>query len=262
MRLGYMQMNPVWGNPEANLMWVESKLPQTPCEMMVLPEFFNTGYLFTDKSEVEKFSETIPEGCTFKRLLELAKKTQTHIIAGLPEKDDDCFFNTAICLHPDSSWHKYRKTHLFDREKLFFSPGDTGFEVFTINRVKIGMMICFDWLFPESARTLALKGAQVLAHPSNLVLPHCPSAMITRCIENRVFAITCNRIGTESNNDLKLTFIGNSRIISPKGKILAASSDDKEDIQVVEVNPHEADDKYITERNNIFNDRRSIYYLM
>ena len=77
----------------------------------------------------------------------------------------------------------YKKIHLFNRENLWFTPGDEAPKVYEIDGVKIGVMICFDWIFPETCRSLALQGMQVLAHPSNLVLPHCQSAMITRCIE-------------------------------------------------------------------------------
>jgi predicted amidohydrolase len=83
--------------------------------------------------------------------------------------------------------------------------------------VKVGMMICFDWIFPESARTLALKGAQIIAHPSNLVLSYCQQAMFTRAVENRVFTITANRTGTEINGDKELYFTGKSVIVDTKG---------------------------------------------
>jgi predicted amidohydrolase len=65
----------------------------------------------------------------------------------------------------------YRKTHLFFEETLWFTPGDSGFQVWDIGMAKVGVMICFDWYYPESARTLALQGADIIAHPSNLVLP-------------------------------------------------------------------------------------------
>ena len=83
-------------------------------------------------------------------------------------------------------------------ETLWFTPGDSGFQVWDIGLAKIGVMICFDWYYPESARTLALMGAEIICHPSNLVLPNSPDSMPVRCLENRVFAITSNRIGTEA----------------------------------------------------------------
>jgi predicted amidohydrolase len=66
-----------------------------------------------------------------------------------------------------------------------------------VEGVKIGLMVCFDWVFPEVARSLALQGTDILCHPSNLVLAYCQQAMLTRCIENGVFAVTCNRFGSE-----------------------------------------------------------------
>ena len=100
--------------------------------------------------------------------------------------------------------------------------------MYDIGLARIGLMVCFDWFYPESVRTLALKGADIVAHPSNLVLPHCPDAMITRCLENRVFAVTCNRIGSEERGGKeKLSYIGTSEIVSPTGKILSGRGETK-----------------------------------
>ena len=110
---------------------------------------------------------------------------------------DDCY-NTCVLSFGGEIKARYRKVHLFDREKELFTPGDLPFDVYDLRGVKVGMMICFDWVFPEAMRALALKGAQIVCHPSNLVLPYCPRAMITRCIENGVYAITTNRVGNEA----------------------------------------------------------------
>jgi len=99
----------------------------------------------------------------------------------------------------------YRKIHLFYKEKLYFAPGENPPKVFNVNGVNIGVMICFDWIFPETARTLSLQGAELIAHPANLVLPYCQNAMITRSIENRVFTATANRVGSELREDEQLT---------------------------------------------------------
>jgi len=122
-------------------------------------------------------------------------------------------------------------------------------------------MICFDWIFPEAARTLALKGADLICHPSNLVLPYCPNAMVTRAIENRVFTITANRIGNEERNGKKkLTFIGQSEIVNPTGKILYRASEDQEEFHAVEINPLEAREKQINPYNHLLNDRKPKRY--
>ena len=151
---------------------------------------------------------------------------------------------------------KYRKVHLFYREKLFFEPGNLGFHVFNIGIAKVGVMICFDWFFPESARTLALKGADIIAHPSNLVMPYAPRAMPIRALENRVYTITANRIGEERG----LRFIGKSTIASPRAEVLAVGSEDKEEVAVVEVDLELARDKRLNDINDIFRDRRPEFY--
>ncbi len=170
-------------------------------------------------------------------------------------------FNSCALINPDGTWKVYRKTHLFYREKLFFSPGDSGFFVCEAKGgVKVGMMICFDWQFPEAARTLALKGAQLICHPSNLVLPWCQQAMKTRSLENRVFSLTSNRIGKEGKGENELNFTGASQILNPKGELLASLSTTEEGITTVEIDPTEADNKQVTKLNNAFADRRPEFY--
>ncbi|MBE9531820.1 MAG: acyltransferase, partial [Proteobacteria bacterium] len=138
---------------------------------------------------------------------------------------------------------------------------NTPFEVHDIGKAKVGMMICFDWLFPEAARTLALKGADIICHPSNLVLPHCPQAMITRCLENRVFAVTANRVGSEARvGKERLTFIGKSQIVSPDGKVLVRASSTRTAARVVEIDPKVARKKDINPKNDVLDDRRRALY--
>jgi predicted amidohydrolase len=122
------------------------------------------------------------------------------------------------------------------------------------------MMICFDWVFPETARCLALEGAQIIAHPSNLVLEWCQRAMFARSVENRVFTVTANRIGTEDRAGRKLTFTGASQIVSPSGEYLVRAPGTEEHVAVAELDPAEADDKHVTELNDLWQDRRPELY--
>ena len=122
------------------------------------------------------------------------------------------------------------------------------------------MMICFDWIFPEIARTLALKGADILCHSTNLVLPFCQDAMVTRCIENRVFALTANRVGTERRAGSEFTFTGRSQVVDPKGRIHTRAGTEEEGVFVVDIDPSLARDKAVTEANDIFKDRRPELY--
>ncbi|GAH17893.1 unnamed protein product [marine sediment metagenome] len=121
------------------------------------------------------------------------------------------------------------------------------------------MLICFDWIYPEAIRTLALKGAQIILHPANLVTPYCPDAMITRAIENRVFVVTADRIGKEKRNSKELKFIGKSQIITPKGEILVRV-ETEECVGFVDIDPNLALDKKFNQYNNLLEDRREDLY--
>ncbi|MEC4677019.1 MAG: nitrilase-related carbon-nitrogen hydrolase [Nitrospirota bacterium] len=261
MKAGFLQFSPVFGDTKHNIEAVSRILASVNNGLIVLPELFNTGYQFIAKHEVEALSEEVPSGYTTQRLIELSKKRSVYISAGIAERDGNNLYNSAVLTGPDGFIGTYRKTHLFFEEKLWFSPGDTGFKVWQTPIGNIGMMICFDWFFPESARTLALKGADIIAHPSNLVLPYCPDAMVTRCIENRIFAITANRTGRERRgNKDAMEFIGCSEIVSPNGTILRRATKDAETIIQAEINIDDARNKSLNPLNNIFSDRREDLY--
>lgn len=261
IRVGFIQSNPIFGDIRNNVEAVIQKLSSQKAELIVLPELFSTGYQFISKEEVRELSEEIPSGFTTQKLSEFSKTNSVYIVAGLAEKHKDVFYNSAVLTGPDGFIGVYRKTHLFFKEKLWFSPGDTGFRVWKTPIGTIGIMVCFDWFFPESTRTLALKGADIIAHPANLVLPYCPDAMLTRCLENRVFAVTANRTGSEKRGEEKeLKFIGSSEIVSPKGNILCRASTENEEYMQAEINIIEAKNKDLNSFNNIFSDRRKDLY--
>ena len=261
MKVGYFQFAPVFGDITRNLSTMSHRLSTVECDLMVLPELFNTGYQFVSVDEVRALAEEIPGGPTTERLRKLAAERRTHVVAGLAERAGNRLFNSAVLVGPGGLIGVYRKTHLFFEENLFFSPGDTGFPVFDIGPARVGLMVCFDWFYPESARTLALKGADVIAHPSNLVLPHCPDSMVTRCLENHVFAVTCNRTGWEERGGKKrLTYIGNSEVVTPDGEILRRAKSDQETLAVVEIDPLEARNKKINPYNDLLAGRRPEFY--
>lgn len=259
MRVGYVQFNPVFGQVQANLDKIEKLVGNHKADLLVLPELCTTGYNFISKKEVQALSEKL-DGKSVSFFKTLSKKSGISIVAGFAEREGKKIFNSAVLVRPSGKIDIYRKTHLFGNEKKYFTPGNTGFKVFSLGRVKIGMMICFDWLFPESARTLALHGTQIICHPANLVLPFCPDSMPVRALENRVFTITANRIGKESRGRDNLRFIGQSVIASPNAQILSKAPEDKEIVRIVEIDPTEAYNKNITSLNNIFNDRRPSMY--
>lgn len=269
MKIGILQSQPQFGCVTENVKTALSQIATKKADLWVLPELFNTGYQFISKKEVLALSEPIPTGPTTQSLIAAAAKYKTTIVAGLAEREGKNCYNSAVLVSPRGQVATYRKIHLFYEEKRWFAPGNKAFEVYSINykserggtmKCRIGIMICFDWIFPESARSLALLGADVICHPSNLVLPHCPQAMITRSLENRVFSATANRVGTEARNTEKLRFIGQSQVVSPQGKILFRAPEDKISAKVITIDPKEARNKSINAYNNLLKDRVEHYY--
>ncbi len=260
MKVGFFQFSPLWGRKDENVERAISSIRGAKADLLVLPELFSTGYLFENGEELKRSAEIIPQGPTFTKVANIASAEKVNLVFGMAEKEGNRFFNSSVLLTPKGDFYVYRKLHLFDREKLWFSPGNKELEVFDIDGAKVGMMICFDWLFPEVARILALKGAQIICHPSNLILRYCQDAMITRCVENRVFAITANRAGTEEKKGVKLSFTGNSQIVDPQGRVLIQADETQEGVWVTEIDPDLALDKKFTPNNHIFEDRRTEFY--
>ena len=165
VRVGFVQMNSRLLRVEENVDKALRFLERNKADLMVLPELFNTGYNFSSRREIEKVAERIPTGYTCQKLLDLSHDRKMTIVAGIAERRGTSLYNSAIVARNGRA-STYRKVHLFHKEKKFFKPGNE-FKVFG----DLGVMICFDWFFPESARTLMLKGAKIIAHPSNMV-PH------------------------------------------------------------------------------------------
>ena len=156
-----------------------------------------------------------------------------------------------------------RKTHLFYKEHFVFSKGNTGFFVVydKKNQINIGTMICYDWRFPESSRTLGLKGADLIVCPSNLITDLWHKVMPARAIENKVYLAVANRTGIEKSGDEELLFKGESGIWDYKGKIMAKASAEKDEILFAEIFPERTRNKSFNEYNDIFKDRRPEYYI-
>jgi len=253
-RIAVVQTDPRFGDVAFNVAQAVELISSMEADLYVVPELFNTGYNFTDRKEVEKLAEA-PDGFTFRSMTEAAAKTGARIVYGFAEKSD-ALYNSAALVGPSGIIGLYRKVHLYFRETLLFTPGNLGFPVYDLPFGRLGIMICFDWYFPESARTLALKGAQMIAHPSNLVLPHCPDAMTVRCLENRVFAATADRVGTEKRGGSSLTYIGTSEIVGPDGAVLIRMDQLEAGIRVVEVDLKLALKKKINRYNDLIAGRR------
>lgn len=262
MKLSVVQYQPRFLAVQENLLQLEAMLADLDTDLVVLPELACSGYVFANQAEVAKVAESIPEGICYRTFSRLSAKLNCSIVYGFAELGEaGKYYNSSVLCNPDGSFFVYRKIHLFNREKLFFSPGDAAFAVHPAKQgVMVGMMICYDWQFPEAARSLALQGAQIICHPANLVLPWCQQAMKLRSLENRVFSITANRIGCEVNGEHSETFTGRSQILDTRGEVLASLELAEPGIATVEIYLWQALDKRVSERNDAFADRRPEFY--
>lgn len=246
MRVGFVQIDSKLFDVEGNIDRVFQLIGKNRMDLLVLPELFNTGYNFRSRREVARVAESVPGGATTHALKDYSKRHGTTIVAGVAERKGQSLYNSAVVVRDGKYLGAYRKIHLFYNEKKFFKPG-AEFKVFG----KIGVMVCFDWYYPESARTLMLKGAELIAHPSNLVLPHCPEAMKTRALENMIYAVTADRVGVERG----LRYVGQSQIVNPRGRIIYRASQTKEECVVRNIELALAHDKAVTPKNDLLNDR-------
>ncbi len=260
VRVGYFQFAPVFGCVSRNLKVIMNFLENSDADIVVLPELPFTGYGFSNREELLSLAENPLDSGAVSDLLSVCMHRSIHIVTGFAERSGDKCFNSSLLLGPSGICGTYRKLHLFDREKIYFDPGNLPLTVFDIGGIRIGMMICFDWIFPEVARTLALQGADILCHPANLVLTYCQQTMLSRSIENMVYSVTANRTGCEKHSFGDLDFTGTSQIVAPGGVIIHRGDSENDEAYSVEINVDRARNKSITQRNDVLADRRSEYY--
>jgi predicted amidohydrolase len=267
LKIAGVQMNPTLmdktGNLKKILQYTEVASAQG-AGLIVFPECALTGYCFDSSQEAIPFAEPVPGPSTLE-IAALCQKLQLYVITGLLEKEGERFFNAAVLIGPGRIVGKYRKIHLpFLGVDQFVNPGDLGFKVHETPIGRIGLNICYDCSFPESARVMALKGADVVALPTNWP----PGAEETaeyvinaRGLENHVYYVAVNRVGKERD----FRFIGRSRIVDVHGKTLAQASVDEEEVIYAEIEPAQARNKHIVRvpgKHEIdrFKDRRPEYY--
>ncbi len=260
MKVGFFQFAPVFGNPEKNLELIRESVSKTVSpDILVLPELALTGYTFEDSEEAYSLSEEIGGKLT-SELVGIAGENSVTMAVGFLEREGKHLYNSSILVDGKGIVGVYRKVHLFREEKSIFKGGNTGFPVFEINGVKVGLLVCFDWIFPEAMRTLALKGADIVLHSANLLLPYYQKAAITRAIENKVFIVLANRTGTEERFGSKNEFTGESEIVDPEGRVILKTGKPDVGIFSIDINPEKARDKKVTELNDIFEDRKPEFY--
>jgi len=258
MKVGFIQFQPALGDPDRTIEVLGPLVEEgAGADLLVLPELCNCGYNFNSREHARDLSEEADASRFLKYLQDECRRHELRIAAGFNERDGKDLYNSSVLVGPGGVIGMYRKLHLFMDEKDIFTPGNLGLPVFDLGDCRVGMLVCFDWMFPEAWRSLALDGADLICHPSNLVLPgFAQSAVPVHALLNRVFTITANRVGTEG----KLTFTGQSVIAGPKGEILAEGPLEGSAVRVIEVDVNAARDKAVTPRNHALDDRRPELY--
>ncbi len=260
-----IQTYPKMNNVEYNLSRMEElfknaleKHPDT--NLVVFPELATSGYQCGEN--FRKLAETADDtSISIKRLGKLAREYKIHVIFGMPERDADnpsVLYNSQIFLDDKGELiGQYHKVHLFDSEKKIFTPGDT-FKVFDTAIGKIGLFVCYDAFFPEAARILAIKGANLLVNSTNWESPYSydmDMVMSARALENTVYLACCNRIGT----DTTLSFFGHSRILNPLGQVISGIEGEKEDFVYASLD-YDRIEKMRTEYYTMLTERRPELY--
>lgn len=265
VKIVIIQFSALWNQKKENYAKIASFLKDIEADIIVLPELCTTGYSFLTAEEVLEVAETAKEVATF--FQEFANNKQAVIIAGFAENDNGQLYNSAIIVSPFQDFDVYRKTHLFYKENDCFSDGNSGFKVIEhpIKDCKIGVMICYDWRFPESARTLALRGSDIIVCPANLPTTPWQIGMPCRALENQVFIAVANRCQTETrilknNEKQELTFTGKSGLYDVFGTKLVEADAENDTVLTYTIDTKIARDKKLNEFNDLFNDRKPIYY--
>ncbi|MCF6354809.1 MAG: hypothetical protein L3J26_06860 [Candidatus Polarisedimenticolaceae bacterium] len=259
-KIGFYQFAPQFGAVAKNLSKVTAALDGAEVDIIVLPELPFTGYYFQDRNELGRLAEDPATSATLATLIALCANNSFHLVTGFAEKTGDRIFNSALLINGEGIVQTYRKLHLFNTESEYFDPGDRPLQISNIDGIQVGLMICYDWAFPEVARSLALQGADLICHPSNLVLPWCQQAMLTRCMENGLFAVTANRTGPDNRPRGTLNFTGQSQITGPKGTLIHRSSTEEEGLFITQIDLAQARDKNVTPLSHLLKDRRPEFY--
>lgn len=232
-------------------------------DLVVLPELANTGCDLDGREPATSLAEPIPDGPTARLWRKLAEDHGICIVGGVLERGEDALYNSAVSIGPDFLVC-YRKTHLWDREKLLYKPG-TELPVFDTPFGGIGVLVCYDAWFPEAVRTLALRGAGLICIPSNLPDDWVPENQrrggltmlnvhaISGANANRLFVAAANRVGDG--------YLGRSCIIDPTGGVLALAGATDEELIFAEVDLSRARrEKSLTDLSHAHGDRNTGVY--
>ena len=268
IRVACQQLAPVVGELESNRAAALAAIEDAAgaaAQVVVLPELVSSGYVFEDAAEVRALAEP-PDGPTLAGWAAAAAAHGLVIAGGFPELGaDDRLYNSAAIVDASGVRAVYRKAHLWDREQLFFAPGDQQPPVVDTPHGRIGMLVCYDLEFPEWSRSAALRGAELLCVPTNWPLEARPAgerpmevlrAMVTAST-NRMAVAACDRCGSERG----VEWVAGSAIAAPDGWLLVGPPAAPEPaLMIADVDLAAARDKALGPRNDVLADRRPALY--
>ena len=244
------QIDPQLGEVDRNLERIERAVTEAAhrgAKLAVLPEAAVTGYAYHSLDEALPVARRATMVAA-DLLSGLAQEHQLSIICGSLEPEGDEIYNVAYILAADGRRFQYRKTHLpflwIDR---FATPGPDAPQVYELEGLRVGVLICYDLRFPEAARICALDGADLIALPTNWPVGvefHPELFAPARAAENHCYLLACDRVGTERET----TFIGRSILVDYDGRRLATASDVDEEVLVAEVDPDAARATHVRRR--------------
>ena len=249
------------------------KAAKKGANIILLQELFQTPYFCIQYDEdIFKLAQTFENNKILDQMSKIAKDLNVVLPISFFEKDNNAYFNSIAVINADGNiLGKYRKSHIPDGpgylEKYYFNPGNTGFKVWETKFGKIGIGICWDQWFPEAARIMALKGAEILFYPTaigdELMSKYDSSSAWQRVMQghaaaNIVPVVASNRIGSETVKDQTNGFYGKSFICDRTGDIISEASKDKEEIIIAEI---DIEENHLFRRNwGLFRDRRVDLY--
>ncbi len=260
MKIAVAQIKCSLGDVSANIDQIVSlsqKAKEKGSDVIVFPEMVDTGYEMSVIREKASSWDEAP----FQSIKTIAADNGIHVICGISEREGEKIFNSIAAFNPKGELlGKYRKAHLaayppLDEDSCI-SPGNA-LEIVEIGGMKWGLMICYDLRFPELARSLVLKGAEVLVLCSAWPFPrvtHWKMLTGVRAIENQAYFIAANRVGTDG----MVTFCGSSCIVDPYGVIVASAAEDREALIVGEISKDHLIS--VRQRMPIFQHRRADLY--
>lgn len=266
-RIACQQLAPRVGDPEGNKALSVAAIRDAVdrgAEVVVLPELVTSGYVFASAEEAASLAIGVDDPLFLEWAAEVARVGDDRglVVGGFCERGDDGkLYNSAAVVDPAGVQAVYRKVHLWDREKLFFEPGDQPPPVLDFPVGRIGVLICYDLEFPEMPRMLALAGAELIAVPTNWPRAEWPSgehppevviAMAT-ARTNRVFIACCDRTGAERGQE----WTAGTSVIDESGWIRAGAEGG---LALAEVDLAKARTKQLTEFADVLADRRPELY--